>query len=264
MKKLLLYLLGGVMCSAMTGCVVYMPMQCAAPQITDKNQGELSLSTYLNGRAEIAGTYSPARHVLVRAAFSNLRSNSQDSTYYRGHQFDVGVGTYWPLGHRLLLGGLGGFGKAQSAAAFTDGGFLFGRPSRHEYDARYNKVFGEIYGTLQASEGFSIGAAYRVTQVNFTTLTDQNVPVDLSRMTRSEPMLYLRWRLGYGNTEDRPVQLQAAWGTSGTFGYYDGDRSTPYPPGVRDLKQTRSYAAIGITLFPHCLFRKDRLSSEGR
>ncbi|WP_210516795.1 hypothetical protein [Hymenobacter terricola] len=240
----------------LSSCVVYMPMQCAAPQITDKKQAEVTGSTYLNGRVEVAGTYSPVRHLLVLASYSTLRDDTKDSTYYRGHQYDLGVGTCWRLGDQWLVGALGGFGQAQSAAAYSTGGFIFGYPTRHEFDARYNKVFGEVYGTLQASNTVSVGAAYRVTQVNFTNLTDQSTPVDLGRMTRSEPMFFMRVRLGDGPTEDRPVQLQVAWGTSGTFGYNEKDTNTSYPAGVRDLKQSRGYTTIGITLFPHCLFRK--------
>ncbi|GAB3855399.1 hypothetical protein GCM10028822_26210 [Hymenobacter terrigena] len=237
-------------------CVVYMPMQCAAPQITDKKQGEATISTYLNGRADIAATYSPVRHLLVRAAYSTLRDNSHDSTYYRGHQYDLGVGTYWRLGDEWLVGALGGFGQAQGAAAYTKTDFLFGYPTRYEFDMRYNKVFGEAYGIFQATNAFSFGAAYRVTQVNFTRLTNLGAPVDLSRMTRSEPMVFIRVRLGDGPTEDRPVQLQAAWGISDTFGYNPKDTNATYAPGVSDLKQGRGYTTIGITVFPHCLFRK--------
>lgn len=75
----------------LTGRVVYMPMQCAAPQITDKNQGEFTISTYLNGRTDVAATYWPVRRLLVRAAHGNLRNNSRDNTYYSGHQAGWGM-----------------------------------------------------------------------------------------------------------------------------------------------------------------------------
>jgi hypothetical protein len=261
MKRSLVLLLGWLG-SALGGCVVYMPMQCAAPQITDKNQGELTASTYLNGRVEAAGTFSPAPHVLVRATYSSLGDQSQnptqDSTYYRGHQYDVSVGTYWPLGTKWLVGGLGGFGQARSEAAYSRGGGIFSYPVRHEFDARYRKLFGEAYSTFQASKAFSLGAAYRITQVHFTSLTDQGTPVDLRSMNRGESMFFMRFRLGNGPTEDRPVQLQAAWGTSVTFGYDKNASNATYDPRARDLLQDRGYTTIGITLFPHCLFKRGK------
>jgi hypothetical protein len=266
MNLRLLFLLGAALCLLLPGCVVYMPMQCAAPQITDKQQGETTASTYLNGRVDFAGNYSPVRHLLVRAAYSNLRDDSRDrtdSTYYRGRQYEFGAGTYWPLSDQWLVGGLGGFGQARSNAAFSRVSILF-PASRYEYDARYNKVFGEVYSTFQASEAVSFGVAYRVTQVNFTSLTNRAVPVDLSRMTRSEPMVYFRVRLGDGPTENRPVQLQAAWGTSATFGHDGKDANTTFASGVRDLTQSRGYTTIGLTIFPHCLFRKAQPTREGR
>lgn len=243
----------------LTSCVVYQPTQCAAPQITGPRQGEITASSYLNGRYELSGTYSPLPHLLVRASTGSLRSDSRDtrdSAYYRGHHYDFGLGTYWRLGSQLVVGGLGGVGQARNEAAYSLGGFILGYPTHYEFDARYNKLFGELYGIFQAGDFISLGAAYRVTQVNFTTLTDHGIPLELSSMTRSEPMLFLRVRIGDGPFEDRPLQLQAAWGTSATFGYDERNNQTMYSAGVRELQQGRGYTTVGITLFPHCLFRK--------
>ncbi|GAA3981843.1 hypothetical protein GCM10022407_28840 [Hymenobacter antarcticus] len=251
----------------MAGCVVYQPTQCAAPQITGSRQSEITASTYLNSRYELSGTYSPLPHLLVRASTGSLRNDSRDtrdSTYYRGHHYDFGLGTYWRLGSRWVVGGLGGFGQARNEAAYSIGGFILSYPTRYEFDARYNKLFGEVYGIFQTGDVISLGAAYRITQVRFTTLTDQRTPVDLSSMTRSEPMLFMRVRLGNGPFEDRPVQLQAAWGTSATFGYDERNSQTIYAPGVRELKQGRGYTTVGITIFPHCLFRKVQPGGNGR
>lgn len=250
--------------SVLTSCVVYMPMQCAAPQITGKKQAEITGSSYLNGRIELAGTYSPVRHLLVRAAYGSLHNGSNDTSYYRGHQYDLGVGTYWQADKRWLLGALGGFGQAWSDAAYARSGFIFA-PTQHVFDARYHKVFGELYSTWQATDAISFGIAYRVTQVNFTHLTDLNVPVELRGMTRSEPMLYFRLRPGNGPAEDRPVQLQLAWGSSNTFGYDPRNTTIAYAPGVSELKQSRGYTTIGISVFPLYLFRKAQsLPANGR
>ena len=244
-------------CLLLGGCAVYMPIQCAAPQITDKKQAEVTGSSYLNGRYEMAAAYSPVRHLLLRAAYSSLPRGSNDSSYYRGHQYELGVGTYWPLGTRWLVGGVGGFGQAHSAARyFNDGQVLYlGQNStRHVFDAHYNKLFGEAYGIFQASETVSFGAAYRITQVNFTSLTDVGLPLALSDMSRSEPMMFFRTRVGNGPTDTRPVQLQLTGGPSSTFGY--NSATARYSSADYQLQKPRGYLTLGISVFPHCLLRK--------
>ena len=265
MNKRLHFLLTLLLSQLLAGCAVYMPIQGAAPQITDRHQAEITGSTYLNGRCEVAGAYSPVRHLLVRAAYSNLPDRT-DSTYYRGQQYELAAGTYWPLGAQWLLGGLGGFGQAQSEARYKGSGGLISigpnRPIQHVFDAHYNKFFGEVYGILQASETISLGAAYRITRVNFTSLTDAGAPVNLSSMVRSEPMLFFRVRLGSGPAATRPIQLQAAWGTSTSLGY---DPSLTAPSSADyQLQQPRGYTTIGISLFPHCLLRKTQPNSGGQ
>ena len=254
MRKLLFFSLAGGLAQLFGGCAVYMPIQGAAPQITDQKQAELTASSYLNGRFEVAGAYSPVRHLLVRAAYSKLsdKTTAQDSTLYRGNQYELGAGAYFPLGPNWLVGGLGGFGQAHSEAVYWAGGSLlgFGRPVRYEYNARYNKVFGEFYGIFQASNAISLGAAYRITQVNFTVLTDAGRPVDFAEMARSEPVVFMRVRLGSGPAATRPAHVQLAWGGSATFGY---DPKVAPLSSSGQLRQTRNYLTLGVSLFPHCL-----------
>ena len=266
MRKQLLLVLSAAMGMLLPSCVVYMPMQCAAPQITDKNQVEVTGSSFLNGRFDVAGTYSPVNHLLVRAAYSAACSDTAGKKdYSRGDQYDLGVGTYWRVGNKWLVGALGGFGTAQSQVAYTSGGFL-SRVSQSKYDLHYNKHFGEIYGTYRASNLFSTGVAFRVTQVNFTRLTLDHQPVELTGMTRMEPMGFVRLRVGKGSFEERPVQFQVAIGASGTAGFNEKDVSSygHLPEGVYALKQTRNYATISVTLFPHCLFRKPPPGNSGQ
>ena len=75
-------------------------------------------------------------------------------------------------------------------------------------------------------------------------------------MTRSEHIVFVRVRLDDGPFEERPVQLQVAWGTSTTFGYNERDYPTTEPPGVRETKQGHGYTTVGVTIFSYCLFRK--------
>jgi hypothetical protein len=258
MPKSLLFLLGAALSQLLAGCAVYMPIQCAAPQIKGKQEVELTGSTYLNGRYEAAAAYSPVRHLLVRAAHSSLPGNRGDTaTYYRGRQYELAAAptgrwapNFWWAGWRFWAG-------PQQAKYLNDGGIIsFGPSVRHIFDARYNKLFGEVYGSFQASETISFGVAYRVTQVHFTSLTDVGVPVGLRNMTRSEPMFFFRTRLGHGPADSRPFQLQMTWGTSDTFGYRPGDNSRSSSPN--QLQKPRNYLTIGATLFPHCLIRQLR------
>lgn len=260
-RKQPLIILGTLAILLLPGCVVYMPMQCAAPQITAKNQSEVTVSSYLNGRFDIAGTYSPLRHLLVRATYSGLSADTvRKNEYYCGEQYDLGVGTYWYLGDKWLVGALGGFGRAQTQTAYTSGGFL-SRVTQSRFDLHYHKQFGEIYGIFQSSNFFSAGAACRVTSLNFSDLTYNKNPVELSNMTRIEPMGFVRFRVGKGPFENRAVQFQVAMGSSNTAGYNQNDRSVILPDGVYALKQSRYYTTIGVTLFPHCLFRKPQPNS---
>ncbi len=261
MNQRLLIVLGSILSQLLAGCAVYMPIQCAAPQIKDKKEAEITGSTYLNGRYDVAAAYSPVRHLLVRAAYSSLPRGSDDSTYYRGHQYEVAAGTYWPLSAQFLVGGLAGFGQARSEARYrNDGGIIFfGQIVQHAFDARYNKLFGEAYGIFQASPTVSFGAAYRVTQVNFTSLTDVGQPLNLNGMTRSEPMFFFRTRLGSGAADSRPVQLQMTLGTSSSFGYNSSTAGPSYPD--YQVQKPRGYLTLGVSIFPHCLWRQFQQSN---
>lgn len=123
-------------------------------------------------------------------------------------------------------------------------------PSQHVLGARYYKVFGGIYSFFQASKTVSFGAAYRITQVHFTSLTDMGIPIDSSLMTRSESIFFFRTRLGTGPTDIRSMQLQLITGTSSAFGLPAPDAipsSTEYQP-----QKPRGYFPLGIGVFPHC------------
>jgi len=243
---LLLMLLGT------TSCAVYMPMQGAAPDIRDQHQVEVRASTFLS-RWEASAAYSPLRHVLVRGAFGR-RSDSDDSIYWRGHQYEVAAGTYWPLGKQWLVGGLGGYGQVRSQVRYRDDGglILLGPAEQHQFSMRANKVFGEAYVIHQASDVVSFGATYRTTRLYFDELTDVGVPVDLRRLTRAEPMVFMRVSLGGSATgTDRPIQLQFSVGTSVSAGY--SERQPDPDESRRQVRRGRTYVAVGVGILPHRL-----------
>jgi hypothetical protein len=229
-------------------------MQGAAPDIRDQHQAEIRASTFLS-RWEASGAYSPLRHVLVRGAFGR-RSDTDDSTYWRGHQYEAAAGTYWPLGDKWLVGGLGGYGQGRTQARFQNGGQLI-LPAvvpgkQYEFNVRFNKVFGEAYVLHQISKAFSLGATCRLTQLHFTRLTDQGAAVDLRRLTRFEPMLLLRLGLAGGIVStERPIQLQLSLGGSLSPGY--NDRQPDLDASRRQLLRNRGYVALGVGILPHHL-----------
>ena len=236
----------------LTGCAVYIPMQCAAPAVHDKGQVELSGNWYFNNRVEVGANYSPVRHLLVRAAGGGM-GDKADSSYYRGSQYEVALGTYWPIGKQVLVGALGGFGQAHNQARYTASNVLLARPTQYQLDARYNKVFGEAYGTVQVGPAVRLGVAYRLTQVQFTSLTDLGHPVNVGNMLRSEPMFFVRGAFGSSPSGERPVYAQFGIGTSQVLNQLWAPHSAA---PEEQVLQPRTYFTLGLGFFPSALFRR--------
>lgn len=238
-----------------SGCSVYVPMQGAAPEIRSKGELEIASSWALNNRLEVGATYAPLPHLLVRAATSTKPDHPRDSSdYAQSNQYELAVGTYWPLGPHWLVGGLAGFGQAHAEARYSGDGFsLVSQAAQHQFDAIYSKYSGEAYVTWQPSEQVSLGLSYRLVQLHLTDVTDLGVPVQSAPILRYEPMLYFRLRPGF-DTQGL-LQLQLALGGSGTLGYNEQtatDRNDP----TRQFKLARSYVSLGLALYPHVLWRK--------
>lgn len=242
------------------GCTVYVPMQGAAPDIRAQKEVEISGSWSLTNRVEVAAAYSPVRHLLVRAAASAKggRPDPADSSrYLQNNQYELALGTYWPLGQHWLVGGLAGFGQAHSQAQYTDDGdvrlTIFGnrQPIRHRFDAIYAKYSAEAYASWQPSEAVSLGLAYRLVQLRLTDVTDQGVPVRAEPILRYEPMLFFRYR---PPLKEGVLGLQAALGASYTFGY-DARAAYDQADPARQFRLAYSYASLGVSFYPHLLWR---------
>ena len=255
------YVVSGAGALLLSGCSVYTPMLGAAPAIRAKGELEVTGAWSFTNRLDVGATYSPVSHLLVRAAASTKGAGrpaapNDSSSYSQTNQYELAVGTYWPLGARWLVGGLVGFGQAHAEARYNDDGdarlFTFTDPKRHFFDAIYSKYSGEAYATYQPSERVSVGLSYRVVQVRLTDVTDFGVPVQSAPVLRSEPMFFVR--VG-PPTEQRLWQMQLAVGGSSTFGYREltaDDRADP----ARQFKLSRSYILLGVALYPHVLWRK--------
>ncbi|MGI4884100.1 MAG: hypothetical protein ACRYFR_03980 [Janthinobacterium lividum] len=249
LTKLVWLLLGPL---GLASCAVYMPMQCAAPAVQNKGQAELTGSFYVNRRLEFGANYSPVRHLLVRAAGGGM-GDKADSSYYRGTQYEVAVGTYWPLGKRVLVGALSGYGQAHSEARYKYSNFLFAHPTQYQIDARFNKLFGEAYTTVRLGSAVSLGLAYRLTRVQFTSLTDLGGPVNVDHMLRSEPMFFVRGAFGSSARGERPVYAQFGVGTSQALNQ-SWNRQDAGPEA--QVLQPRTYFTLGLGLALNSLFQR--------
>jgi hypothetical protein len=234
--------------AALAGCAVYRPMQCAAPVVSNKGQVAFAGSAYFNSRLNGALTYSPMRHLLVHAAIDG-KADSNDSTYSRSRQYELAVGTYWPVGEQVVLGALAGAGQARSQVRY--------RPIetpilvQYEYDARYSKLFSEVYGTWQVGPTLQAGIAYRLTHVRFTSLTNLGQPLSLTAMLRSEPMVFLRNTFGFRPGGERLAYVQAGLGGSALLRAWPAQTSGP----ESNLLESNTYFTIGIGFFPSMLWQ---------
>ena len=239
------------------GCTAYVPMLGAAPEIRAKGELQATGSWSLTNRVDFAATYSPAPHLLLRAATSlkgSGRSGSDSSTFVQNNQYELAVGTYWPLGPQWLVSGLAGLGQARYR---NDGGINsevlgYQQSIPHQFEVIYAKYLAEGYLTWQPDPWFRLGLSYRLVQQRLTDATDQGVPFWPGPIWRAEPMLYVRARPGY---DRRLFQFQQALGGSQTLGYDEQTAADQLDP-ARQFKLGRSYVALGVAIFPHLLWRR--------
>ena len=254
----------GLLCLSISGlsllsaCTVYVPLQGAAPDIRRRGEVEAVGSWSLSNRFDAAATYSPLPHVLLRAAASSKNGGypGRDSTYRLSSQYELGLGTYWPLGQDWLVGGLVSYGRAHAQARYIDDGDfrLFRRSNfvQHELDARYQLLSAQGYVSLQAAPRASFGLALRLAQLRLTELTERGQPAPLATFWQAEPMLFVRLRPAQA---PELVQFQLALGTSASPGYNSrrlDDRADP----LRQFRLGSSYISVSALLYPHVLWQR--------
>jgi hypothetical protein len=248
MIKLLRVLFNTGIGVCLASCSVYAPMLPSTSQIRDKEQLEVQGSTFLNGRWEGSTTYSPLRQMLVRAA-GDWKNDSQDTSFFRVRQFEVAAGSYWQPSEQWLISGLAGYGRARSARGYYEPRLFSGYGELVELQSRYHKVFGEVAATYRPESGWiALGAAYRLSRVNFEYLTYNGAPSTLNNMLRSEPMLFAR----FGGPDEplRWLQVQTSWGVSSVPGNRPSS-ITPEPYEYARVKESRGFIAISLILLPH-------------
>lgn len=187
-------------------CTVYAPMQPIMPLVAAVGQAEASANIQPNGRVEATAAYSPAPHLLLTAG-GTACPKLGTSTFLVTRQYELGMGGYLPLGPRWLLSGLGGYGQAVSNRGYYDLGFNFGLSTHREYSARYSKLFVQG-GIAHVGPKVAYGFTYRLTQVNFSTLTDSQLgELPLPQMLRHEASFFLRNALGSSGRWESQIVL---------------------------------------------------------
>lgn len=233
-------------------CTVYAPMQPTMPLLRAAGQAEGTASIQPNGRVEITGAVSPARHVLLTAGGTVCPRLGSES-FLVSRQYEVGGGAYLPLGDKWLLNGLGGYGQAINNRGYKDLGFLFFAPTYSEYSARYSKVFGQV-GIAKMQERYAIGATYRLTQVHFSSLTSvRHGDLPLARMLRHEVLLFVRHTWGYGTRGQWESLVTAGLSGSGTPKLDDSPGAPGYGAAAYDANRNllpAFMASLGVVYRP--------------
>ncbi|GGG52260.1 hypothetical protein [Hymenobacter glacieicola] len=229
-------------------CSVYAPLQPGAPLVHKQGEAEVAASAYLTGRLEASAAYSPAKHVIVRAA-GGLRSDGRDSAYFRIRQLEVGAGTYQYIDEQWLIGGMLGYGQGRSSRRYRDDFESVFRNSvpTNEYAAHFHKLFGEAYVANDAG-WTTFGGACRVSRVQFATLTNRGNPIPLHHMVRVEPMLFMRF-----GGQGRVPWLQGQVATS--VSWSPNSRAANTSTAIRDTREGRLFTSFGLVIYPH-LFKE--------
>lgn len=230
----------------LSACSVYAPMQPHMPVLRAAGQAEVQANWLPASRFDANAAYSPLRYVVLTAAGSFRPRGGYDTTYFNSRQYAVGVGSYWPATGHLLVSGLLGGGHAVSERSFREPNIFFSPTDELAvYRARYRKLFGQL-GVAYEWERVTLGVTYRLTSVDFTTITYNGQALPITTMLRGEPMLFLR---GNGLSDQQPAwaQLQMTIGLSSSVG------QSPVNEGFNDrrIRNSAFTAGMGVVFYPH-------------
>lgn len=253
-----------------TACSVYTPLRAPAPLIDGPQQVELSGGVSTPGYVQGTITYSPLRHVLLRAAGGNGSSETQDSvtraTPWRMRQLEAALGTYWRPSPTMLLGGFAGYGRGTGTHDYTrrtNGGFRISFAQRpdslwvYQYRAGYQRLFADVYAHWFAREEalLSMGFAYRVEHVRFDRYTNAGEPTGRRQLWRHEPVFFARLGSDDGDGLENLLHGQFALG----YSFSPGFTMTRARAGNRDATEVRKPLpsfALSLILRPHVLWQR--------
>lgn len=169
----------------LAGCGVYVPMRPAMPLVSIQNPVELHASVQYDGHVEAMGAYTPLPHVLVTGATA-IAVKLGEQNYLVNRQAEIGIGTYWKLGDKWLLNGIGGAGTAYGERKDFNSGYNRGN---------YQKLFGQV-GLAYQKHASAIGITYRLGQLYYRNIQHNDGEPILSFWDmRHEPSLFYRYAL---------------------------------------------------------------------
>ncbi|WP_185282588.1 hypothetical protein [Hymenobacter sp. NBH84] len=142
-----------------------------------------------DGHVEAMGAYTPLPHVLMTVAAA-MAIKLGEQNYLVNRQAEIGLGTYWKLGNKWLLNGIGGAGTAYGER--KESGFFSSGYNR----GNYQKLFGQAGLAYQKHKG-AVGITYRLGRIYYRNIQhNDSRPIPLFRDTRHEYSLFYRHALG--------------------------------------------------------------------
>ena len=227
-----------------TGCKVYMPTLPYTPLVHERGQAEVGASVQLLGQVAGYAAYSPAKHLLVTASAAKSIGSSGGENHTKSTQGDAGLGYYYTFGNnnRWYVGALGSYGLAYTFSRF----YVANSPIK-EYRAHYSRYQGQI-SIARQGRAVAFGTAARLTNLNFASLTFNDVPVQ-------EPVADL-----YGD-----YLFFIRVGKGAIQGQYQVGASTPLSSFFHsdsDLSSTATLVGLTLIIRPHLLGHREQPPQE--
>jgi hypothetical protein len=163
--------------------VLYTANQPNVPLFNGDNKQQIKAEgTYGTAGIETKIAYSPINHLGIIVNGSFLTAN-QKKQYFR----EIGIGGYGKLDKSIVYELYGGYGYGTSSDTAGLTGLFYSEFSRSSYGA-FNRWFLQT-NIGYVTKNFEGGFAMRFSNVKFTTLRDNYIPVTHSECTFFEPSI---------------------------------------------------------------------------
>ncbi|OON67475.1 hypothetical protein B0919_18650 [Hymenobacter sp. CRA2] len=250
--------------------------------VSEVKQTEVSAGIDQNGFGYARASAAPLKHLLLTGTASGrfwgpaqLRPQRNDER--NQHQWEAGLGTFTQLSPNTTIGLLGGYGQGRSEYQRFQSSLLssiWGNTSREyrRYETATSHWYGQAYlvtnlTPLTAAVQFRLGAAYRLSLVNYRQFSNQQYlyyPDNTSYVQDAAhyEVPNVLWHSVSSTAEVRlkswpAVGLQASLGAAVPQRTSQADNADQ--SGYRSEVSGRStwgHTSIGVTLNPHYLLRR--------